>query len=362
MDRKFRIRSLNSVSHNPKSKTCTAFDKLRPRACRGEPSRIIQKLRWLTLVTMLVALGVQAQAQQTRKVSRIGYLAAGSPPLDKTFLQGLRDLGHIEGQNIVIESRFADGKHERLLDLAAELIGLKVDVIVTGGTPAAVAAKQATGTIPIVMAIVANPVGEGLVASLARPGGNVTGIANLDTELSGKRLEILKEVVPGLSRVAILWNPVNPAHKPALAESEVTARALGMQFQPVAARDPNEFKSAFSEMSRKRAGALVLLADSMFSAHRARVVVFTEKSRLPSIFWRREFVEAGGLMSYGATYPDLYRRAAYFVDRILKGAKPADLPVEQPTRFELFINLKTAKQIGLTIPPNVLARADKVIK
>jgi putative ABC transport system substrate-binding protein len=314
------------------------------------------------LCIMLLTLTVSAHAQQAKKIPRIGYLAAGSPPVDKAFLQGLRDLGYIEGQNITIEYRFADGKNERLPGLAAELIGLKVDIIVTGGTPAAVAAKRTTSMIPVVMAIVADPVGEGLVGSLARPGGNVTGLANLDTELSEKRLEILKEVIPGLSSVAILWNPANPAHRPALAESEIAAKGLGVRLRPVDVRDPNEFKSAFSAMSREHAGALMLLADSMFSANRARIVDFAAKSRLPSIFWRDNFVEAGGLMSYGARYPDLYRRAATYVDKILKGAKPSDLPVEQPTKFELIINLKTAKQIGLTIPPNVLARADRVIR
>jgi putative ABC transport system substrate-binding protein len=318
-------------------------------------------LLWL-MATILPATALPAEAQQTKKISRVGYLAAPSPPPDSAFLQGLRDLGYLEGKNITIDYRFADGKHERLPGLAAELIGLKVDIIVTVGTPAAVAAKQATSMIPIVMAIVADPVGEGLVASLARPGGNVTGLANLDTELSQKRLEILKEVVPRLSRVAILWNPANPAHKRALEESEVAARTLGVRLQPVGVRDPNEFKSAFSAMTREHAGALMLLADSMFRAYRARIVELAGRSRLPSIFWTRDSVEAGGLMSYGATYPDLYRRAAIFVDKILKGAKPADLPVEQPTKFEFVINLKTAKQIGLTIPPNVLARADRVIR
>jgi putative tryptophan/tyrosine transport system substrate-binding protein len=316
----------------------------------------------VALIAMLLALSFPADGQQLKKIPRIGYLAAPSPPSDKAFLQGLRELGYVEGKNITIDYRFADGKHERLPGLAAELIGLKVDIIVTVGTPAAVTAKQATSMIPIVMAIVADPVDEGLVASLARPGGNVTGLANLDTELSQKRLEILKEVVPGLSSVAILWNPANPAHKRALAESEVAARALGVRLQPVDVRDPDEFKSAFSAMTREHAGALMLLADSMFTAYRARVVDFAPKSRLPSLFWTRNSVEAGGLMSYGATYADLYQRAARYVDKILKGAKPADLPVEQPMKFELVINLNAAKQIGLTIPPNVLARADKVIR
>ncbi len=315
----------------------------------------------LVVLTALV-LPLVAAAQRPTKVPRIGYLAAGSPPLDKAFLQGLSDLGYIEGQNIAIESRFSDGKHERLPGLTAELIGLKVDVIVTVGTPAAGAAKQGTSMIPIIMAIVADPVGEGLIANLARPGGNVTGLANLDTELSGKRLEILKEVVPGLSRVAVLWNPANPAHKPALRQSEVAAKALGVRLQLVDVRDPSGFKNAFSVMTREHAGALMLLADSMFGVYRARIVDFAAKSRLPSIFWQRSSVEDGGLMSYGASYHDLYRRAATYVDKILKGAKPADLPVEQPMKFMLVINLKTALALGLTIPPTVLFQADEVIK
>jgi putative ABC transport system substrate-binding protein len=316
----------------------------------------------LALCTMLFPLCVSVNAQQTGKIFRIGYLAAPSAPADKAFLQGLHELGYVEGKNITVDYRFAGGKTERLSGLAAELIDRKVDVIVTVGTPVAVAAKQATSMIPIVMAIVADPVGEGLVAALARPGGNVTGLASLDTELSQKRLEILKDTVTGLLRVAILWNPVNQAHKRALKESEVAAGALGLGLQPVDVRDPNEFKSAFSAMSREHAGALMLLPDALFTAYGARIVELAGKSRLPSIFWLRASVEAGGLMSYGATYSDLYRRAATYVDKILRGAKPADLPVEQPTKFELVINLEAAKQIGLTIPPDMLARADKVIK
>ncbi len=320
----------------------------------------------VTLTLSLLAAPLAAEAQQRRNVPRIGVLSTGSPPPTlarlEPFIQGLRELGYVEGQTIAFEYRFADGKPERLPGLAAELIGLKVDVIVTVGTPAAVAAKQATSKIPIVIAIAADPVGAGLVASLARPGWNVTGMANLDTELSGKRLEILKEVVPGLSRVAILWNPANPAHRPALGESEVAARAIGVQLQPVEVRAPNEFTSAFSAMSSERASALMLLADSMFSSHRARVVDLAAKSRLPSMFWVKDFVAAGGLMSYGASYPDLYRRAATYVDKILKGAKPADLPMEQPMKFELVINLKTAQALGLTIPQSLLFQADEVIQ
>ena len=318
---------------------------------------------WSLLVVLAaVFLSAGVKAQQTGKVARIGYLAAGSPPPDNAFLAGLRELGYVEGRNIIIESRFSDGKHERLFGLASELIALKVDVIVTTGTPAAFAAKRATSAIPIVMAIVADPVGGGLVANLARPGGNITGMADLDTELGEKRLEVLKQVVPRLSRVAVLWNPANPAHKQALKQSEVAAKALELRLQAVDAQDPSEFGSAFSAMSSERAQALILLADSMFSAYREAIIKLVARSRLPAIFWQGSFVQAGGLMSYGPDFPALYRHAAVYVDKILKGAKPADLPVEQPTKFELVINLKAAKQIGLTIPPNVLARADRVIK
>lgn len=314
------------------------------------------------LCAMLFVPCVFTQAQQTKTIPKIGFLADPAPPPDISFLLGLQSLGYSDGKNLTIAYRFAKGQHERLPGLAAELIGLKVDVLVTVGTPAAVAAKRATSKIPIVMAIVADPVGEGLVTSLAHPAGNLTGLANLDTELSQKRLEILKEVVPGLSHVAVLWNSGNPAHKRALGESESAAKALTLRLQPLDVKGPNEFKSAFSAMTREHAGALMLLADSMFVAYRARLVDFATKDRLPSMFWTRSSVEVGGLMSYGASYADLYRRAATYVDKILKGAKPADLPVEQPTKFEFFVNLKAAKQIGLTIPPQVLARADRVIK
>jgi putative ABC transport system substrate-binding protein len=320
----------------------------------------------MTLTLSLLVAPLAAEAQQRGNVPRIGVLSTGSPPATlprfEPFIQGLHELGYVEGQTIALEYRFADGKHERLPGLAAELIALPVDVIVTSGTPAAVAAKQATALIPIIIAIAADPVGEGLVASLARPGGNVTGMANLDTELSGKRLEILKAVVPGLSRVAILWNSANPAHRPALGESEVAARALGVELHPVEVRAPHEFTRAFAAMRREHASAVMLLADSMFGSHRAQVVELAAQSRLPSLFWVKDFVAAGGLMSYGASYPDLLRRAATYVDKILKGAKPADLPMEQPTKFELVLNLKTAQALGLAVPPSLLFQADEVIR
>jgi putative tryptophan/tyrosine transport system substrate-binding protein len=321
------------------------------------------------LVTSLagaLATPLAAGAQQAGKVWRVGILSTGSAssglPLTKVFQEQLRELGYIEGQNVVFEFRYADGDNDRLPGLAEELVRLKVDVLVTAGTPAAVAAKNATSMIPIVTAIVADPVGAGLVTSLARPGGNVTGIANLDDELAGKRLALLMEAVPGLSRVAIMWKTGNPAHKTALREAEVVARARDVKLQPVDVRGPSEFQEAFSIMARSRVGALIVTADSMFNMHTTQLVDVATKSRLPTMFWRKDFVAAGGLMSYGTIYSDLQRRAAIYVDRIAKGAKPADLPLEQATKFELVINLKTAKALGLTIPPSLLARADQVIE
>jgi putative ABC transport system substrate-binding protein len=270
---------------------------------------VIGLLLTLALGSFVVARA--AEAQQRGNVPRIGVLAMGSPPeilaRFEPFIQELHELGYVEGQTIALEYRCADDQEERLPSLAAELIALPVDVIVTYGTPAAVAATQATAMLPIIIAIAADPVGAGLVASLARPGGNVTGMADLDTELSGKRLEILKEVVPGLSRVAILWNPANRAHRPALEESAVAARALGVQLQPVEVQAPPEFTRAFAAMRRERASALMPLADAMFASHRAQVVDLAAQSRLPTMFWAKGFVAAGGLMSYGASYPDLLR-------------------------------------------------------
>jgi|SRR5438445_9891008 ABC-type uncharacterized transport system substrate-binding protein len=320
----------------------------------------------VVLAVSCVLAPIAGETQTAGKVPRIGILETGSQSARggswPAFHQRLRELGYAEGQSVIFETRSADDRSERLRGLAAELIGLKVDIIVTTGTPAAVAAKQATSTIPIVMAIATNPVGAGLTASLGRPGGNVTGLANLDAELSGKRLEMLKAAVPALSRVAILWNAANPAHKPALGDTESTAHALGVRLQPVEARNLSELSDAFSAMRQERPGGLVLLADSLFSTHQARILDFAAKSRLPSIFWQSGFAEAGALMSYGTSYPDLFRGAANYVDKILKGAKPADLPVEQPTKFELVINLKTAKALGLTIPQSLLVRADQVIE
>ena len=320
-----------------------------------------------TLAGGLLAAPLAAEAQQAAKVARIGILggSAAPTPLREAFLQGLRDLGYVEGRTVVIEYRFDEEKLERLPALAAELVALKVDVIVTGSTPAALAAKQATRTLPIVFVAVGDPVGSGLVTSLARPGGNVTGLSNLAPELVGKCLELLKQAVPGVSRVAVLWQPGavgERTEKDMLKEAEVAARALGVRLQFVEARGPEDFDRAFSDMTRARAGALTVLGSAMFFSERRRLVDLAAKNRLPAVYPWREFVDAGGLMAYGPDLADLFRRAATYVDKILKGAKPADLPVEQPTKFELVINLKTAKALGLTIPPSLLGRADQVIE
>jgi len=291
---------------------------------------------------------------------------AADPHVHEAFRQGLRDLGYVEGRNVVIEYRDAEGKLERLPALAAELVALKVDVIVTGGgTPTALAAKQATRTVPIVFIAVGDPVTSGLVTSLARPGGNVTGLTSLAPELVGKWLELLTQAVPGVSRVAFLWQPGvigERTEKDMLKAADVAARALGVRLQFVEARGPADIDRAFSDMTRTRAGALTVLPYAMFNSERRRLVDLAAKNRLPTVYSFREYVDAGGLMAYGPNLADLIRRAATYVDKILKGAKPADLPVEQPTKFELVINLKTAKALGLTIPPSLLGRADEVIQ
>jgi len=322
-------------------------------------------------VLALLALGaapLAAGAQQAAKVARIGFLAvnrAANPHLRDAFLQGLRDLGYVEGRNVVIEYREAEGKLERLPALAAELVALKVDVIVAPNTPAALAAKQATRTLPIVFTTAADPVQSGLVTNLARPGGNVTGLSILAPELIGKRLEQLTQAVPGVNRVAALWQPGafgERTDKDMLKRAEVAARALGVRVQFVEARDPADFDRAFSDMTSARASALTVLPSPTFNTERRRLVDLAAKNRLPAVYEWREYVDAGGLMSYGPNLADLYRRAATYVDKILKGAKPGDLPVEQPTKFEVVINLKTAKALGLTIPQSVLAHADEVIQ
>ena len=319
----------------------------------------------ISLAMLLAPLG--AAAQQPGKVPRIGYFSAGSPSgaphLLEAFRKGLRELGWVEGQNIVIDYRFAEGRFDRLPDLAAELVRLKVDIIVALATPAAAAAKNATQTIPIVMIGAYDPVGIGLIAGLARPGGNVTGSSySVGLEIIGKQLELLKETVPKVRRVAILSNPASPVQPLFIREVKVAARSLGVQLQLLEARGPNEFDGAFAAMAKERVGALLVVADSMFILHRTRLADLAARSRLPAIYGYREHVEAGGLMSYGSSLRDLWRRAATYVDKMLKGAKPADLPVEQPTKFELVVNLKTAKALRLTIPQSILIRADQVLQ
>jgi putative tryptophan/tyrosine transport system substrate-binding protein len=319
-----------------------------------------------TLALGLVAAPLAGEAPQAGKARRIGYLDQGSAarntPLLEAFRQGLRDLGWIEGQNIVIEVRYAEGRTDQLPALAAELVRLKVDLIVTLTTPASLAAKQATATIPIVIGFVADPVGSGLVASLAHPGGNITGWTHLGLELRAKYLDLLKEAVPGAIRFGVLWNPANQVHRPSLKIIEAAAQALKVELYPVGARDPKELESAFSALAEKRVEALTVFPDGMFLAQAPLIIALAARSRLPAMYGVREFAEAGGLMAYGANLSDMHRRGASFVDKILKGAKPADLPVEQPTKFELVINLRTAKALGLTIPQSVLIRAEKVIE
>jgi len=309
-----------------------------------------------------------ARGQQVGKVPRIGYLSPGSGSPGPVayydeFQRGLRELGYVKGRNIVIEYRFADGKFDRLAALAAELVQLNVDVIVSVVTQASVAAKNATRTIPIVIVSVGDPVGAGLVASLARPGANVTGTSGMTTEVVGKSLGLFKQTVPKVSPMAVLWNPNNVVYQgQMLRETEVTAQTLGIQLQMFGARGPDEFDRTFAAIASARAASLLVLPDPVFSAHTARIADFADKSRLPAMYGLREHAAAGGLMAYGPNYADLYRRAASYVDKILKGTKPADLPVEQPSKFEFVINLKTAKTLGLTIPPGVLAIADEVIE
>jgi putative ABC transport system substrate-binding protein len=317
---------------------------------------------------VLLALTVIAEAQQPKKIPRIGYLSNLDPSSDSVraepFRLALRELGYIDGQSIAIEYRYAEGKRDRLPELAAELVRLKVDIIVAAGADNAIrAAKNATKTIPIVMSGQGiDPVEAGFVESLARPGGNVTGLTNLTRELAGKRLELLKEAVPKLARVAVPYDPVGLGSVLQLKDLPVAARALGLTIQPWEVRAANGFEKVFAALNKQRPDGLYVTGGSLMNANQKRIVGLALKSRLPAMYVRREFVDAGGFMSYGADVADSYRRVAYYVDRILKGAKPADLPVEQPTKFELVINLKTAQQIGVTIPPEVLARASRLIK
>jgi len=311
------------------------------------------KIFCVALSAVLFALCVSAHAQQPKKIPRIGYLGRSRSSADvEAFRRGLRDLGYIEGQTITIEYS----------STVTELMQLKVDVIVVSGSPSTQAAKNAIKTIPIVMTNVNDPVEIGLVASLAQPGGNVTGLSNVGSDLGGKQLELLTEAFPTVSRVAVLWESANSGNALWLGEMKVAAERLRVTLQPVELRGPDDFEHAFSAIKKEHASALSALRNAVNNNYRSRIVDFAAKSRLPAIYPEREFVEIGGLMSYGPNFADLFRRAATYVDKILKGAKPADLPIEQPTKFELLINLKAAKQIGVTIPPNVLARADRVIR
>jgi putative ABC transport system substrate-binding protein len=320
----------------------------------------------ILVAVVLLAVAVIVEAQQPAKVGRVGYLTIASLSSNEarveTFRQALRDLGYVEGKNVVIEWRSADGKRERQGQVAAELVRLKVDVIVTSGQSMTRAAKEATTTIPIVMANDNDPVGNGFVASLARPSGNITGLSTLAPELSGKQMELLKESIPKLSRVAVLGNSNEPSYPQTLKEIKLAATALGVQLQPLDVLGPKDIETAFRAATKTNVGALLVLNSALVTDHRIQIVNLALKSRLPAIYPSSLWMDVGGLMSYGSSRIDLSRRAATYVDKILKGAKPSDLPVEQPTKFELVINLKTAKQIGLTIPPNVLARADRVIK
>lgn len=323
----------------------------------------------LTLAAVLIAFCVSAGAQQPKKIPRIGILSPGSPgpndflfQLTEAMRQALRGLGYIEGQNIVFEYRFAEEKFDRLPQLAAELVKLDPDLIYTMTTLGALAAKKATTTIPIVIGAAGDLVQSGIVASLARPGGNITGLTFLSVELAGKRLELLKEAAPKISRVAVLLNPANPRNEANMKDLEEVARALGIRLLRVDARGHEDFEAAFAEATKGTANALWVSNDAIFTNHLKRIAELAAKHRLPSIHERTEFADAGGLMAYGPSLPDMHRRAATHVDKILKGAKPADIPVERPYKFQFVANLKTAKQIGFTFPPNLLVRVDRVIK
>jgi putative tryptophan/tyrosine transport system substrate-binding protein len=316
-------------------------------------------------ISVLIAPSA-SQAQQREHVPRVGYLGTSSASLEaelvKAFREGLRDRGYVEGQNVVIEYRWADGNYERFPDLVADLVKSKVDVILTAGTPGAFAAKRASQTIPVVMAVTGDAVATGLVASLARPGGNLTGLTTMVPDLEGKRLEILREVLPKLVTVAVLLNTSNPLTAIQWKQSKASAKALGIQLQPIELQRPEDFNDAFGRLARQRPDAITMVADRFQLAHRMEILDFVAKSRVPAMYPYRDFVVAGGLMSYGPSYEDLFRRSATYVDKILRGARPSDLPIEQPTKFEFFVNLKTARTLGVAIPPSLLLRADHVFE
>jgi len=333
---------------------------------RREEKKVQRRIFAVALCTVLFALCVSAHAQQPTKIPRIGLLFTATPSAAaariEAFRQGLRELGYVEGKNILIEQRYAEGQLNHMNELAAELVRLKVDVIVTIGPAATRPAKEATTAIPIVMGVDDDPVGNGFVASLARPGGNITGLASLAPEIGGKQLELLKEIVPRLSRVAVLGTSTQPGNAQSLREAEVAAQALAVKLQYLDVLSPKDIEPVFRTASNGRAEAVLVVRASVFFSHRKQIVDLAAKRQLPAMYYTTEYVEEGGLMTYGVSITDLFRRAATYVDKILKGARPAELPIEQPTKFELVVNLKTAKRIGLTIPPNVLARADRVIK
>jgi ABC-type uncharacterized transport system substrate-binding protein len=326
----------------------------------------VKRREFITLLGGAAAWPLAAHAQQAGKVYRIGFLGNSTAALEANlvgpFREGLRDLGYVEGQNILIEYRWAEGEYERFPAITAELITLKVDVIVTAGTPASLAVKKAATSIPLVMVAVGDPVATGLVASLGRPGGNITGLTSIATEMEGKRLELLREVVPNISHIAVLWNAASPIQVIEEREVRAAAQISGMKMLSLGVRTIEEIEHALTTIVRERPGALLVLADRLFLHHRTRIMDFAAQRRLPGVHAYRELVEAGGLMSYGPSYADMHRRAASYVDRILKGSKPADLPVQAPVKFELVINLKAAKALGLEIPPTLLARADEVIE
>jgi putative tryptophan/tyrosine transport system substrate-binding protein len=320
----------------------------------------MRRRQFITLLASAAAWSLSARAQQPAQMPRIGII--DDSPIWNAFRHGLRDLGYLEGQNMAFEYRYAGGLPDRLAWVAAELVRRPVDLITTFGTPPTRAAKEATKTIPIVMIGIGDPVGAGLVTSLARPGGNITGNTILGPEVSGKRLELIKEVIPSVARVAFLWNPNNTSHPAQLAELHTAARTFGMQLIPVAARSPEELDTAFAATISERADAFLMTADPLHQISIMKILDFLSSNRLPGMFTSKEIVAAGGLMSYGASVPDLFRRGALYAHKILQGTKPTDLPVEQPTKFELSVNLTTAKALGLTVPPTLLALADEVIE
>ena len=335
----------------------------------GNQKSKIQNRKWVGVFAIIVALmlcGARAEAQQPKRVARIGFLGNSTPELEANlvdpFREGLRDLGYIEKKSIFIEYRWLEGKYERLPTLINELLSASVDIIVTAGTPASLAVKKATDSGPLVMVAVGDPVGTGLIKSLHHPGGNATGVTSIASDLEGKRLELLREVAPKVSYLAALWNPVSPFQVVSEKELQAAAQGLRIKVLSLPVKSSEDIEAAFGIMGKERPEALMVLADRFFLHHRARIMEFAVQNRLPGVHAYQELVETGGLMSYGPSYAEMHRRAAYFVDRILKGTKPADLPVERPSKFELMINLKTANQMGVAIPPTVLARANRVIK